>query len=211
MGAQHPAAPLLMSVNLAARQVREPGFVDDVRQILSATALPARFLQLELTESALMGTNTGSMTALRALADMGVRIAIDDFGTGYSNLAYLRQLPVHTLKLAGNFVTGGPDHTFEAADGDLLAVPRSTRSRPGPDGHRRIRRNSSTIHPAPRTRLRHRAGLVLRARTARRTNPGTPARTDIPATTTPAMTGPRANWGKGMTMALSEYEQRRWW
>jgi diguanylate cyclase (GGDEF)-like protein/PAS domain S-box-containing protein len=120
--ARHPAAPLLMSVNLAARQVREPGFVDDVRQILSATALPARFLQLELTESALMGTNTGSMTALRALADMGVRIAIDDFGTGYSNLAYLRQLPVHTLKLAGNFVTGGPDHTFEAADGDLLAV-----------------------------------------------------------------------------------------
>ena len=111
-----------MSVNLAARQVREPGFVDDVRQILSATAWPARFLQLELTESALMGTNTGSMTALRALADMGVRIAIDDFGTGYSNLAYLRQLPVHTLKLAGNFVTGGPDHTFESADGDLLAV-----------------------------------------------------------------------------------------
>ena len=120
--AQHPSAPLLMSVNLAARQIREPGFVDDVRQILSATAWPARFLQLELTESALMGTNTGSMTALRALADMGVRIAIDDFGTGYSNLAYLRQLPVHTLKLAGNFVTGGPDHTFEAADGDLLAV-----------------------------------------------------------------------------------------
>ena len=120
--AQCPSAPLLMSVNLAARQVREPGFVDDVRQILSATAWPARFLQLELTESALMGTSTGSLTALRALADMGVRIAIDDFGTGYSNLAYLRQLPVHTLKLAGNFVTGGPGHTFESADGDLLAV-----------------------------------------------------------------------------------------
>ena len=53
-----------------------------------------------------MGTPDGSLAALHALADMGVRIAIDDFGTGYSNLAYLRRLPVHALKLAGPFVTG---------------------------------------------------------------------------------------------------------
>jgi EAL domain-containing protein (putative c-di-GMP-specific phosphodiesterase class I) len=57
-----------------------------------------------------MGTPDGSLAALHALADMGVRIAIDDFGTGYSNLAYLRHLPVQVLKMAGPFVTGAvPD------------------------------------------------------------------------------------------------------
>ena len=119
---QDPPLRLLMSVNLAARQVREPGFVDDVRQVLSATGWPAELLQLELTESAVMGTDTDSITALRALADLGVRIAIDDFGTGYSNLAYLQHLPVHTLKLAGTFVTGGHGRGFEGVDGDVLTV-----------------------------------------------------------------------------------------
>jgi diguanylate cyclase (GGDEF)-like protein/PAS domain S-box-containing protein len=104
--AADPASQLLLSVNLAARQVREPEIVDDVAATLAATGWPPEQLQLELTESALMGTNGESLAALRALADMGVRIAIDDFGTGYSNLAYLRRLPVHALKLAGSFVTG---------------------------------------------------------------------------------------------------------
>ena len=58
---------------------------------------------------------------------MGVRIAIDDFGTGYSNLAYLRRLPVHTLKLAGPFVTGGArPHGSDAVDGDRAGRPSSS-------------------------------------------------------------------------------------
>ncbi|WP_308282672.1 putative bifunctional diguanylate cyclase/phosphodiesterase [Pseudonocardia nigra] len=105
--AEHPDADLFVSVNLAARQVREPGIVDDVAQVLAETGWPAEALQLELTESDLMGTTGEPLDALHALADMGIRIAIDDFGTGYSNLAYLRSLPVHALKLAGPFMTGG--------------------------------------------------------------------------------------------------------
>jgi diguanylate cyclase (GGDEF)-like protein/PAS domain S-box-containing protein len=105
-----PADRLFVSVNVAARQVREPGLVEDVAAVLAATGWPPELLQLELTESALMGTPDGSLAVLHALADMGVRIAIDDFGTGYSNLAYLRHLPVQVLKMAGPFVTGvGPD------------------------------------------------------------------------------------------------------
>ena len=104
--AADPAVRLLISVNVAARQVREPAYVDDVATVLDETGWPAELLQLELTESALMGTPDGSLAALHALAEMGVRIAIDDFGTGYSNFAYLRRLPVHALKLAGPFVTG---------------------------------------------------------------------------------------------------------
>ena len=123
-----PAARVFMSVNVAARQLREPSFVDEVAAVLAETGWPAELLQLELTESALMGTPDGSLAALHALADMGVRIAIDDFGTGYSNFAYLRRLPVHVLKLAGSFVTGvtGRD---AASPGDGAAAPdRATRS-----------------------------------------------------------------------------------
>ncbi len=101
-----PAARLLLSVNLAVRQLHEPGVVDDVVAVLAETGWPAELLQLELTESALMNTAGGAPAALRALVDRGVRVAIDDFGTGYSNLAYLRHLPLHGLKLAGSFVTG---------------------------------------------------------------------------------------------------------
>jgi diguanylate cyclase (GGDEF)-like protein/PAS domain S-box-containing protein len=104
--AENPDADLFLSVNLAARQVREPGIVEDVARILTETGWPAHRLQLELTESDLMATTGEPLAALHELADMGIRIAIDDFGTGYSNLAYLRSLPVHALKLAGPFVTG---------------------------------------------------------------------------------------------------------
>jgi diguanylate cyclase (GGDEF)-like protein/PAS domain S-box-containing protein len=100
-----PDAPYL-SVNLSVRQAREADLVDQVDRILAETGLPARLLQLELTESALLGPAGESTRALDELTEMGVRIAIDDFGTGYSNLAYLHRLPVHTLKLAGPFVEG---------------------------------------------------------------------------------------------------------
>ncbi|WP_226363807.1 putative bifunctional diguanylate cyclase/phosphodiesterase [Pseudonocardia abyssalis] len=98
--------PMFVSVNVSARQVREPGFVAVVEKILSATGWPARSLQLELTETDVMATTGEPLHVLRELAALGVRIAIDDFGTGYSNLAYLRDLPVHVLKLAGPFVSG---------------------------------------------------------------------------------------------------------
>ncbi len=99
-------AVLYLSVNVAARQIREPDVVAEVSRILDETGWTAGALQLELTESDLMGPSPESLETLNTLAALGVRIAIDDFGTGYSNLAYLRRLPVHTLKLAGSFVTG---------------------------------------------------------------------------------------------------------
>ena len=106
-GRDADAEPLLLSVNLAARQVREPGIVADIAAALAKTGWPAASLQIELTESDAMGGST-SLSTLQAIVDMGVRIAIDDFGTGYSNLANLRRLPVQTLKLAAPFVSG-PD------------------------------------------------------------------------------------------------------
>jgi diguanylate cyclase (GGDEF)-like protein len=100
-----PAAPFV-SVNLSVRQIRHPGLVADVVAVLERSGLPPQRLQLEITESAAMGTDEDTVHTVHALADLGVRLAIDDFGTGYSNLTYLRTLPVHGLKLAGSFMRG---------------------------------------------------------------------------------------------------------
>ncbi|MPY84151.1 MAG: EAL domain-containing protein [Actinophytocola sp.] len=104
--------PVVVSVNVAATQLREPSFVADVLGALDAAGLPADRLQLELTESAVAGDTSGALAALGELAAAGVSLAIDDFGTGYSNLAHLGRLPVHTLKIDRSFLSpmrpGGP-------------------------------------------------------------------------------------------------------
>ncbi|MBZ6173400.1 EAL domain-containing protein [Streptomyces olivaceus] len=103
----HPdEPPIFVSVNVAVRQVWDSDLVADVARTLEETGLPPHLLQLELTESAVMGSAGRPLEVLRALSDMGVHIAIDDFGTGYSNLAYLSRLPVSVLKLDGAFVRG---------------------------------------------------------------------------------------------------------
>ncbi|MEU2926194.1 bifunctional diguanylate cyclase/phosphodiesterase [Streptomyces sp. NPDC007251] len=115
----HPEEPpLFVSVNVAVRQVWDSDLVADVAQTLAETGLAPHLLQLELTESAVMGSAGRPLQALQALSDMGVRIAIDDFGTGYSNLAYLSRLPVSTLKLDGSFVRG-----FQYEEAAKGAVP----------------------------------------------------------------------------------------
>lgn len=103
---EYPERDLFVSVNIATAQTQEPSLVSDVHDVLAQTGLAAASLQLELTESALLTEHGAPLQALRALADAGVRVAIDDFGTGYSNLAYLRTLPVHTLKLPQPLIDG---------------------------------------------------------------------------------------------------------
>ncbi|WP_338090661.1 putative bifunctional diguanylate cyclase/phosphodiesterase [Planosporangium thailandense] len=120
---QYPQVDLVTSVNLAVRQVQDPNIVAAVNAILEETGLDPSSLQLELTESAVMGSPGQPLQTLHALADLGVRIAIDDFGTGYSNLAYLRSLPVHSLKLAGSFVAGlRPPDSPDPVDKEIVAT-----------------------------------------------------------------------------------------
>jgi diguanylate cyclase (GGDEF)-like protein/PAS domain S-box-containing protein len=123
----NPGRELISSVNLAVRQVRDPAIVREVTKVLEETGLEPSALQLELTESAVMNTAGEPPDALHEFADMGIRIAIDDFGTGYSNLAYLRTLPVHSLKLAGSFVAGlrsptGPDRDAQEIVAALIKL-----------------------------------------------------------------------------------------
>jgi diguanylate cyclase (GGDEF)-like protein/PAS domain S-box-containing protein len=98
--------PPYVSVNVSARQFRDPGFVDGVRQVLETSGLPPSALMLELTESGLLGRDERIHAELMELKLIGVRLAIDDFGTGYSSLSYLRELPMDVLKIDKSFVDG---------------------------------------------------------------------------------------------------------
>jgi len=107
--------PLRMSVNVSARQLDAGGLIDDVRAALRDSGLPAAYLTLEVTETALMRDPDATATRLRQLKRLGVRIAIDDFGTGYSSLAYLRQFPADALKIDRSFVAGIADSKHASA------------------------------------------------------------------------------------------------
>jgi diguanylate cyclase (GGDEF)-like protein/PAS domain S-box-containing protein len=99
-------APLYMSVNVSARQFREPGFVDGVRQAFALSGVPSPALMLELTESVLLPHDDRIRADLAALKAAGIRLAIDDFGTGYSSLSYLKGLPIDVIKIDKSFVDG---------------------------------------------------------------------------------------------------------
>jgi len=98
--------PLRVSVNLSARQLTEAGLVEGVRDALDAARLDPCWLDLELTESALIGGGEAAAARLAELRALGIRISVDDFGTGYSSLSYLRRLPLDILKVDRSFVMG---------------------------------------------------------------------------------------------------------
>ncbi|HET7180652.1 MAG TPA: EAL domain-containing protein [Candidatus Limnocylindrales bacterium] len=100
-----PAENLVMSVNLSPRQFLDPDLADGISRVLRATGLEPCALELEITESSVMDGSEASLAVLQQLRALGVRVVLDDFGTGYSSLAYLRQLPLDTIKIDRSFVT----------------------------------------------------------------------------------------------------------
>ena len=96
--------PLVISVNVSTRQLEDPTFPAIVANLLDCVDLVPGTLMLEVTESGLVGGVPAVLDVLQQLRSLGVRVAIDDFGTGYSSLAYLKDLPVDTLKLDKSFV-----------------------------------------------------------------------------------------------------------
>ena len=100
---------LYISVNVSARQLEHDRLVDDVRQALEASGLPATSLIVEITETTIMRDAQGTVKRLTKLKELGVRVAIDDFGTGYSSLAYLQQFPVDALKIDRSFINAIAD------------------------------------------------------------------------------------------------------
>ncbi|HWG70565.1 MAG TPA: EAL domain-containing protein [Steroidobacteraceae bacterium] len=96
--------PLRVSVNLSASQFRDSGLLDSIRRALEDTGLEARYLEVELTESAVMSDPEQSIAILEHLSAMGVLVSVDDFGTGYSSMSYLRRFPIDKLKIDRVFI-----------------------------------------------------------------------------------------------------------
>jgi diguanylate cyclase (GGDEF)-like protein len=119
---------MVMAVNVSARQLDEASFADEIREILAETGMDPGALVLEITETSLMRDPETADTLLQGLKALGVRIAIDDFGTGYSSLAYLRQLPVDTIKIDRSFIASlGASHDATAMVNTLVELGRSLR------------------------------------------------------------------------------------
>jgi diguanylate cyclase (GGDEF)-like protein/PAS domain S-box-containing protein len=103
---RHADSPIVMAVNLSARQFQQPDLCERVAQVLRSTGLDPSLLALEITETAVMEDTTATLAALRNLKQLKVRLSIDDFGTGYSSLSYLKRFPVDAVKIDKSFVAG---------------------------------------------------------------------------------------------------------
>lgn len=107
-----------VAVNLSPAQLASPSFPDKVADVLRTHSIVDGCLEMEVTESMMMDNPEHAIAILNALRGLGVRLSIDDFGTGYSSMAYLKRLPVHTLKLDRHFV----NHVdSDPIDADLCA------------------------------------------------------------------------------------------
>jgi len=107
--------PMLLSVNVSARQIANPGFPAEAAAVAKRSGLAAGSLALEVTESVLIQQADAPVAALNAMRMCGLRLVLDDFGTGYSSLSYLQRFPLEALKIDRSFVRGlGEENASEA-------------------------------------------------------------------------------------------------
>ena len=96
---------LVVSVNLSTRNLMDAVFPQQIELLLTKYALPPTLLEIEITESTLIGDPERALEVINRIHRLGVTFAIDDFGTGYSSLSYLKRLPIHTLKIDRSFIS----------------------------------------------------------------------------------------------------------
>jgi len=106
--------PTCISVNISAIDFRQRNFVVNLAAILEQTGLTPQLLELEITESVLMQNVEDTLTTLREIKTLGVRLSVDDFGTGYSSLSYLRRFPIDVLKIDQSFIRGLSNNSQDA-------------------------------------------------------------------------------------------------
>jgi diguanylate cyclase (GGDEF)-like protein len=112
---QRAGCDLAVSVNLSARQFRQPNLHQRITALVAAAGVDAGRVEFEITESHLMQDPDHAILVMQALCAAGMRIAIDDFGTGYSSLAYLTRFPINALKIDRSFVADMPHDESDAA------------------------------------------------------------------------------------------------
>jgi diguanylate cyclase (GGDEF)-like protein len=120
---------LNLAINVSARQFQDADSVDTILEILKETGIAPECLELELTESSLLTNAEQAIKSFGKLKDNGVRLAIDDFGTGFSSLAYLRRLPLDTLKIAESFVHDASNPDGAALISSIVTLAQKLRLR----------------------------------------------------------------------------------
>jgi diguanylate cyclase (GGDEF)-like protein/PAS domain S-box-containing protein len=113
----HPG--LRIAVNLSPRQFQQRDLTTMIERVIAETAFPPHCLDLEITESTAMQNAELSLSIMKRLKEMGIRISIDDFGTGYSSLNYLKRFPIDTVKIDQDFVR---DLSAESSDGAIISA-----------------------------------------------------------------------------------------
>jgi len=109
---QWGALAVPVAVNISAKELADPQFLPQLKQILAESEVDPQLLELEITESCLLPERAAeTQRVLQKLRQLGIRLAIDDFGTGYSSLSYLRHLPINCLKIDRSFIKTLPDNT----------------------------------------------------------------------------------------------------
>lgn len=107
--------PISMAVNLSPKQFRHQDIAKLISSVLKDTELDAQYLELEITETAVMDDVNNAITKLNDIQQMGINISIDDFGTGYTSISYLKQFPVSIIKIDQSFVKGLPQSQNDCA------------------------------------------------------------------------------------------------
>ncbi len=118
--------PIIMSINVSAIQYMKPDFVEQLISVIEKYGVEPKYIELEVTESVLIADFNSVANKLKELKDYGVRISLDDFGTGYSSLAYLKKLPIDTLKIDKSFIdTVMYDYTTQIITESIITMVRN--------------------------------------------------------------------------------------
>ncbi|MDT8428764.1 MAG: EAL domain-containing protein [Pseudomonadales bacterium] len=104
-----------LAVNISARQFNDPDLVNKIKKALDTSKLPAKYLELEITEGVLIHNSERVFVQMKKINKLGVTLALDDFGTGYSSFAQLKNYPIHTLKIDRSFIEDIPRSKEEMA------------------------------------------------------------------------------------------------
>lgn len=118
--------PVSIAVNVSAKQFKHQDLVKLVDNVLAETGMSAEYLELEITETAIMENVESAITKLNALEKKGIKVSIDDFGTGYTSISYLKQFPINILKIDRSFIKGIPqNHNDNAIASGVIALAHS--------------------------------------------------------------------------------------
>ena len=155
---KHADRPLRVAVNLSPSQFRLGTLLDTVRSALTAAELEPRFLEVELTETAVMRNAEESIYILESLSRLGILVSVDDFGTGYSSMSYLRRFPIDKLKIDRTFVkemtTRPEDASIVRA---MVSLAHSLNLKVVAEGVETAPSSPTAIPPAPRRQRADRA------------------------------------------------------